>query len=564
MDRQRSDLIQLVLVRCLRSQLGPANRRRAGAARGLLLAAALLTAACGARGPHPANAGSIRSVRVALPGASAPNYVTESTGGNPVLDDATGALSEAFARAQRARGVELRGDRRLTELSRFIADHVTPEGTLPSQAAIDAAARHLGLVEPTPHFVVVGTDAREGVAERLQEDIEALLAERTYSHYGGVVQARDGISLFVAALVFRFVDLEPVPRMLEPGAALTLSGTLTHGHTDPELAVTEPDGHVVRGQPSSGNTLRFQVPVQTRGVYRVEVLGQGPQGITVVANFPVYVGEEPPDSVELAVAEAAPVDAARAAQALLEMINGERAKVNLPALELDATLSKVADAHVADMLEHGFVAHTSKLTGSAADRVTRAGVKTSIVLENIGRGYSLREVHDGLLASPGHRGNILHTLVNRVGIGVRATPESGHTAYLVTEVFTRDTPKLGDDAADDLVDQINEKRKKLGRSTLKRDDTLTELAASTAGRYFVSPPPADQSLMQSVREELTHAKLPARSVGAVLTVASSLEELSELDAVLEPGLKLIGVGLSQGTRPDTPSNALCAVFLLGQ
>jgi hypothetical protein len=70
--------------------------------------------------------------------------------------------------------------------------------------------------------------------------------------------------------------------------------------------------------------------------------------------------------------------------------------------------------------------------------------------------------------------------------------------------------------------------------------------------------------MQTVREELARTKLQARSVGAVLTVASSLEELSTLDAVLEPNLQWIGIGLSQGTRADTPANALCAVLLLGQ
>lgn len=551
MDRQRSHPLQPVL-----------NRARAGSY--LRLWAAVLLAACAGQSAKPTYPNGERRQRVPLPGAAARNYVTASASNGPVFDDPSGALGQAFEHALQARGMEVRGDARLTELSRFIADHISPEGTLPSQSAIDAAARHLGLVEPTPHFIVVGTDAREGVVERLQEDIGALLAERAYSHYGGVMQERDGIALYVAALVFRFVDLEPVPRRLEPGSAINLSGALTHGHTGPELAVTEPDGHVVRGPPSRGTRLQFQVPVRTRGVYRVEVLGQGPQGITVVANFPVYVGEEPPDSVELASADSGPIDAELAAQALLEMVNAERAKVRLPALELDATLSKVATAHVDDMLENGFVAHTSKATGSAADRVARAGVRTSIVLENIGRGYSLREVHDGLLASPGHRGNILHELVNRVGIGVHATPESGHTAYLVTEVFTRATPKLSGDAADALLSRINARRKQLGRAPLTSDDTLNELAARTAGRYFAEPPPADQDLMQSVRDQLVKAKLPARSVGAVLTVASSVQELSELDAVLEPGLKLIGVGLSQGTRADTPENALCAVFLLGQ
>jgi len=153
--------------------------------------------------------------------------------------------------------------------------------------------------------------------------------------------------------------------------------------------------------------------------------------------------------------------------------------------------------------------------------------------------------------------------VTHVGIGVRATHESGHTAYLVTEVFTRVTPKLNGEAAASLLQSINSRRKQLGRRELKRDPGLVGLAERTAGNYFVEPPPTDASVMQTVREALAHTKLQARSVGAVLTVASSLEELSALDAVLEPELQWIGIGLSQGTRSDTPSDAICAVLLLG-
>ncbi|HKP64304.1 MAG TPA: CAP domain-containing protein [Polyangiales bacterium] len=531
--------------------------------RAQLMAAVLLSVGCAAAPARPEHPGPQSAERVALPGSPAPNYVTQTPSQSPALDDPSGVLMQAFGNAMQARGIKLEGDARLTALSRFIADHVAPDGTLPSQAAIDLAARHLGLVEPTPHFVVVGTDVDAGIEVRLQQDIEALLAERAYSHYGGIAEARGGMMLYVAALVFRFVDLTPVPRTLALGSDINLAGTLTHGHTQPELAVTEPDGRVVRSTPGSGNQLHFRVPVSTRGVYRVEVLGQGPQGITVVANFPVYVGEAPPDSVELAPSDNAPIDNERAVAAMLELINGERARASLPALTLDPTLSQVADAHVADMLEHNFVAHTSKTTGSAADRVTRAGIRTSIVLENIGRGYSLREVHEGLLASPGHRGNILHDLVTHVGIGVRATPESGHTAYLVTEVFTRVTPKLTSDAAASLLQSINSKRKLLGRRELKRDPGLAGLAQRTASGYFVEPPMGDATVMQTVRDELGRTKLQARSVGAVLTVASSLEELSALDAVLEPELQWIGIGLSQGTRSDTPSDAICAVLLLG-
>jgi hypothetical protein len=524
----------------------------------------LLIAACGGQAGRTQFPGQPQGERAQLPGVAAAEYTTEPPASGVVVEDVSGVLQSAFEQATRDRGLALIGDARLMQLSAFIADHIAPEGTLPSQAAIDLAARHLGLVEPTPHFVVVGTDAEDGVDARLRDDLVALLDERRYSHYGGVARKRDGISLYVAALVFRFVELAPIPRQLSPGSQIVLTGKLTHGHAGAELAVTEPNGHVVRGEPGAGSALAFRLPARARGVYRVELLGQGPQGITVVANFPVYVGEAPPTSVVLAPAGGAAIDPERASQALLDMINAERAKLKLPALAFDDTLSNVAESHVADMLEHGFVAHTSPSTGSAADRVARAGVRTGVVLENIGRGYSLHEVHEGLMSSPGHRGNILHEQATHVGIGVRATPESGHTAYLVTELFTRVTPQLERDAGAQLLAAINRRRKELGRSALRSEPALVALASRTAARYFASPPPSDEDLMQSVRGELANVKLSVRSVGAVLTVAGSLDELSELDAVVDPKARLIGLGVSQGTRPDTAENAICAVMLLGQ
>src|SRR3954468_10858720 len=128
-----------------------------------LWAAVLLGAACSTAAVPPEHAGRVSAERVALPGSPAANYVTQSSPQTPAIDDASGVLAQAFDSAMRARGVQLEGDARLTALSRFIADHLARDGTLPSQAAIDLAARHLGLVEPTPHFVVVGTDVGVGI-----------------------------------------------------------------------------------------------------------------------------------------------------------------------------------------------------------------------------------------------------------------------------------------------------------------------------------------------------------------------------------------------------------------
>jgi uncharacterized protein YkwD len=531
-------------------------------ATGLPLMAAMLLSACqSARGTPPSHAAA--GAEVALPGAGASHYVTAVPPGS-ALDDPNGALARAFAAAQRARGVSLRGDPRLASLSRFVAEHVSPEGAMPEQAALDAVARHLGLVEPTPHFLIVSADARDDLSARVQPDLESMLAAQAYSHFGGVVAARGGSNLCVAALSFRFVQLAPVPRHLDPGAPLEISGQLAPGYSDPKLAVTRPDGSVARGEPVRGANLHFSVETGTRGIYRVEVLGHGPQGITVIANFPVYVGDAPPTTIALGAGSDAAVSAERAAAMLLEMMNAERAKVQLPPLALDAALTRVAEAHTADMIEHGFIAHDSPTTGNAEDRVARAGIHSSVVLENIGRGYSPREVHDGLMASPGHRGNILSDAVNRVGIGVSATREPSQTDYLVTEVFTLLTPKLTSDAAEQLLARINAERERRKLQPLTADGTLRSLATRAAVSFFAQPPPSERALLEQLQGELQHTQLELRGVTMGLMVTGDLNEVSRRELLRAPATRRIGIGVAQGSRPDKPDNALCVVLLLAE
>jgi uncharacterized protein YkwD len=531
-------------------------------ATGLPLMAAMLASACQSASERPPSH-AVAGPEVALPGAGASNYATAVPPGS-AIEDASGALARAFDAAQRARGVSLRGDPRLAALSRFVADHVSPEGAMPAQAALDAVARHLGLVEPTPHFLIVSADARDDLAARVQPDIESMLAAQAYSHFGGVVAARGGSSLCVAALTFRFARLAPVPRHLEPGATLEISGELVPGYSDPELAVTRPDGSVARGEPARGASLHFSVETSARGIYRVEVLGHGPQGITVIANFPVYVGDAPPTSVALGDSSGAAVSAERAAAMLLEMMNAERAKVQLPPLALDPALTRVAAGHTADMIEHGFIAHDSPTTGNAQDRVARAGIRTSVVLENIGRGYSPREVHDGLMASPGHRGNILSDAVNHVGIGVSATREPSQTDYLVTEVFTLVTPTLTSDAPEQLLARINAERERRKLKPLVAEGTLRSLATRAALSFFAQPLPSERALLQQLQGELQHTQLAVRGVTVGLIVTGNLNDVSQRDLVLAPATRRIGIGVAQGARPDKPDNALCVVLLLAE
>jgi len=313
---------------------------------------------------------------------------------------------------------------------------------------------------------------------------------------------------------------------------------------------------VKRGEPAHKPSFRFQLATQASGVYRVELLAQSELGVVVIANFPVYVGQSPPPEVAIYAAQGnGRESAADAAKHLMTLINAERTQARLPALEPDPRLTQVAEAHNADMLAHNFIGHTSKMTGDASDRVARAGVRTGLVLENIGRGYSAAEVHSGLMQSPGHRGNLLSPLATHVGIAVNVQSEDGHDAYLVTEVFMRVTPKLEADALQQLLAAINKERTQHGRSQLQETSKLRDPAGKAVTHCFEKN--GEAAVMGALR-----SALPAGlRVSVVLSLASSLQELSQVQALLEPASK-VGIAVAQGERPDTAPGSICALVLM--
>ncbi|MFF4490682.1 CAP domain-containing protein [Streptomyces sp. NPDC001544] len=109
---------------------------------------------------------------------------------------------------------------------------------------------------------------------------------------------------------------------------------------------------------------------------------------------------------------------------VIELVNAERAKVGCPALTPNATLTKVAQAHSADMAAHQNMSHTGSDGSSPGDRLTSAGYDWSAYGENVAYGYSTPEqVMAGWMASPGHRANILNCSFKEIGVGL-AQPDS--------------------------------------------------------------------------------------------------------------------------------------------
>jgi len=139
--------------------------------------------------------------------------------------------------------------------------------------------------------------------------------------------------------------------------------------------------------------------------------------------------------------------------AMRAWINADRAAEGRPALAADRSLDAVAESHARDMAAHRFFSHTSPTTGAPADRAAAAGISFRMLAENIALNQSVRAAHEALMRSPGHRANLLHGGLRRVGIGLARGPDGVY----VTQLFATlpgDTgttsPAAPPDDADDL------------------------------------------------------------------------------------------------------------------
>ncbi len=123
----------------------------------------------------------------------------------------------------------------------------------------------------------------------------------------------------------------------------------------------------------------------------------------------------------------APRSAAEAKARLLTLINEDRAEAGLAALATRGDLDDLAADHSTDMAAARRIFHNDALfTGATKQRI---GAKT--VGENVASNSSVDDAHRRLLASPGHRANLLSPSFTRLGLGL---VDADGTWYL-TEVF---------------------------------------------------------------------------------------------------------------------------------
>lgn len=106
-------------------------------------------------------------------------------------------------------------------------------------------------------------------------------------------------------------------------------------------------------------------------------------------------------------------------QAVLELVNDQRAAKGCKALVIDDRITTAAQGHSTDMANKGYFNHTSEPEGTSfAQRMKNAGYPKPGG-ENIAMGYPTpAAVMDGWMKSQGHRENILNCEFTAMGVGL--------------------------------------------------------------------------------------------------------------------------------------------------
>ncbi len=125
---------------------------------------------------------------------------------------------------------------------------------------------------------------------------------------------------------------------------------------------------------------------------------------------------------------------------MLARVNAARKKAGAQPLRSNSKLDLAAQKHAEDMLARNYFAHESPEKKTVRERATAAGYDWQRIGENIAEGqFSVDEVMDTWMNSPGHRKNILEPGFRELGVGLALgqTGRGGHRIVWAQAFGTR-------------------------------------------------------------------------------------------------------------------------------
>lgn len=430
---------------------------------------------------------------------------------------------------------------------------------------IELALRWAGSHDPTALATVIGDVPVEEVVAQVREVLQA--APEPFTHLGLAATTGSGDApVWGVVLVRRLAEVEVVPTAVEPGTELRVVISLAPGLERPSLTAPRPDGSVARPEVRpEGTAWVARVGVGHHpGTLWLHLQAEGGRGEVMVAQMSVAVGGPPRSSWTVAPGPAEPpegeVEAVEAA--MVRLVNADRRRFGLPLLAPDPVLRRVARDHTLDMVRSQFMAHESPGRGGLMRRLEVAGYPVLVARENLSRADTVIGAQAALMASPGHRANILSADVTRLGVGVVAEPGlTGGGGYLMTQVFAR--PRVlptGGDLRSQVRSRLEAARRLAGWPPLAESQGLDRAADRVAAASAAEGRLSSESLSR-LRVDLVLSEVDWRSLRVDYHSVEGPEGVVFSEEALSPLTRTAGIGVARAGA-DGRSGPWVVVLLL--
>ena len=182
---------------------------------------------------------------------------------------------------------------------------------------------------------------------------------------------------------------------------------------------------------------------------------------------------------------------------LLNLANAERSRAGAPQLRMDAGLVRAARAHAAQMAAQNQLSHQFSGEASLMQRIAAvSSLHLNRAGENVAVAPNIDDAHQGLMASPPHRDNLLSPQFNVAGFGVF---RRGHLLY-VAQDFGSSTPSYSVQEAQQMVSaSVEQLRTQANLPRLQRVDSRSAQSSACAmaqgdSLSAATPPPGSYML----------------------------------------------------------------------
>jgi hypothetical protein len=244
---------------------------------------------------------------------------------------------------------------------------------------------------------------------------------------------------------------------------------------------------------------------------------------------------------------------------LLSLLNSARLTAAATPLKSDPELREIALSHSSDMAENRFFGHVSPKHGDIWDRVERWGVLAGTIGENVGRASTPEQVHELLMASPGHLVNMVRPRFTHVGIAVEAQDEQLFATYLFA---WRPAASALPTSAAQVETAILTLRRKQGLSQPKLDPIYRASAGAGAQALLETH---DRKLVTAAIERAMQAEVDRRqserpATCLLMLYLMALEQLEDHIELKSPSLRRLGVGVR--LKQDAKGSRLATVVVL--